>query len=61
MWSIHSNLNALLLDHNKCHGNGSVDELAWDVGLVYPFLTGTGPLACLSLFPVADVDKVSND
>ena len=44
-----------------CHGNGSWSELAWVVGLVYPFLTGTGPLACLSLFPVADVDKVSND
>ena len=25
------------------------------------FLIGTGPLACLSLFPVADLDKVSND
>ena len=25
------------------------------------FLNGTGPLACLSLFPVADLDKVSND
>ena len=40
---------------------GQGNELAWVVGLVYPFLTGTGPLACLSLFPVADVDKVSND
>ena len=38
-----------------CHGNGSGNELAWDVALVYPFLTGTGPQACLSLFPVADV------
>ena len=40
---------------------GQGNELAWDDGLVYPFLTGTGPLACLSLFPEADVDKVSND
>ena len=36
---------------NTCHGKGSWDEIAW-VGL---------PLACLSLFPMADVDKVSND
>ena len=40
---------------------GQGNELAWDVSLVYPFLTGTGPLGCLSLFPVADVDKVSNE
>ena len=35
--------------------------LAWGVGRVYSFLIGTGPLAFLSLFPVADLDKVSND
>ena len=41
--------------------NSKKRELAWIVGLAYPFLTGTGPLVCLNLFPVADVDKVSND
>ena len=44
----------------RCMSRKRVREkgLAWDVGLVYSFLTGTGPLACLSLFPVADVDKL---
>ena len=46
---------------DKCHGNGSEDKLSRVGGLVYPFLTGTGPLAYLSLFPMADVDKESND
>ena len=49
--------NGLFMSRKRVMGS----ELAWDVGLVYPSLTGTGPLACLSLLPVADVDKVSND
>ena len=34
------------------HGKG---VNLWDL------IAGTGPLACLSLSPVADLDKVSND
>ena len=37
---------------------GQVRGYTWESTL---FLNGTGPLACLSLFPVADLDKVSND
>ena len=40
---------------------GQGKGLTWNISLVYSFLIGTGPLACVSLFPVADLDKVSND
>ena len=33
----------------------------WEVTIPWVITTGTGPLACLSLFSVAEVDKVSND
>ena len=36
--------------YNVCHGKVRGKGLAWDVCLFYPSLTGTGPLACLSLF-----------
>ena len=33
----------------------------WEVTEPWVVTNGTGPLACLSLFPVAEVDKESND
>ena len=33
----------------------------WGVSQPWVVTTGTGPLACLSLFPVAELDKVSYD
>ena len=46
-----------------CHGRvlkWKKSSLSCLSSLIFSF-NGTGPLACLSLFPVADLDKVSND
>ena len=42
-------------DTNVCHG-----KVNPNIGKAWVF-NETGPLACLSLFPVANVDKVSWD
>ena len=67
-WTIFSQILMLFFAHRWYNFNIHVTDKwsnreveGWDLSVSWLVTNGTGPLACLCLFPVAELDKESND